>query len=164
MAWQKVNAWESIEVPMASNTKTKPETLPADIDDGQEPKPKNAFARNLRDRMAKRGLSIEQLAELVTSKGEVQLTKQRVKYLRSVGLKELGSTARKGGEVLAIAETLGCNPEDLFADEIPVTAPVDESEKQFVDMVKKGLEGPKANFLKDAIEMAYSAALTSLRR
>lgn len=165
---QPVNRIAGYFATMADNfTQERKRESAIDSDSG-----KNEYARELIKRMAEKGLSIADLARLVTERGNVTLTERRVIVLRSDGVPSM-EKARKAKELFEIAQVLGCEVIDMFPSEKPAQAATqkpteaqpDESDdiEEAFRMCRKGLQGPKAKFLLDAIEMAYTAALMSKR-
>lgn len=122
-------------------------------------KPGRAFADELKRRMTLAGLNSQQLADRVTKRGKVKLDKRRVEVLRSTGVPSL-IAARKSDELAEISSELGCKIIDLFPGEQPIETAVDDS-PEAQRMLTVALKGPKSNFLLDALELAYAAAITS---
>lgn len=120
-----------------------------DETDLQEAEPENTFAKNLRELMTFKAISIKKLCEATG------ISDRRILTLRSAGIPS-AAKARKPEELGAIAEVLGCTVRDLFSD-----TPTAAADPKAEEMLRVALSGPKRSFVLDALQMAYVAALTS---
>jgi hypothetical protein len=122
---------------------------------------RSAFGERFATIMARTGKTTPAaLAKALTEYG-VPTTDRQISYLYTVDYKTAADVKEPGERLKACAELAGVSVDAFFGDE-PEAAPSPSSE--LLDMAAKALQGPKAEFLADAIDMAYAAAVTSRSR
>lgn len=99
---------------------------------------------------------------LISEALEGKWTKRQVSYLYAADYKGITDAKETTPLLKACADLAGVSVESFFSDEPIQSSPKkDEPPRELIGMVAKALDGPKAEFLADAIEMAYAAAVTS---
>lgn len=128
---------------------------------------KARFRTLLKTRMTAQGISKEELAsranEYLKSIGQEPTVDERfIQHLRSTGIPS-PDKARKPQELAAIATALECRVLDFWYQESekPEAAPAttESDYRSLVEKVQVALQGPKASFLRDAIDLSYTASL-----
>ena len=130
---------------------------------------KQRFRTLLKTRMTVQGISKEELAtranDYLKSIGQEPTVDERfIQHLRSTGIPS-PDKARKPQELAAIATALECRVLDFWFQESEkpesVSATTESDYRSLVEKVQVALDGPKAAFLRDAIDLSYTASLVS---
>jgi hypothetical protein len=117
-----------------------------------------AFGDRFAAIMAKAGLGTP---SLISDALEHKWTKRQVSYLYAADYKSVTDAKETTPLLKACADLAGVTVDSFFSDEPVQAVKKEEAPSELLGMVTKALDGPKAEFLADAIEMAYAAAVTS---
>jgi len=130
----------------------------------KDDEPLSVLASNIQRRMVEKPISIDDLVNAINERKKIkEIKKHHIAYLRRIKANK-PEDIRDASVISEVAAVLGCTIADLFKTETQPTTSVSEDDKEFVRMAQIALSGPKADFVREAIEMAYSAAIMSRRR
>jgi hypothetical protein len=118
---------------------------------------RSAFGERFATIMAAAGIGTP---TLISEALDEKWTKRQVSYLYAADYKTPADAKETTPLLKACADLAGVPVERFFSD-APVAPKKEGPPDELIGMVAKALDGPKADFLADAIEMAYAAAVTS---
>jgi hypothetical protein len=124
-------------------------------------KNRTPFGNRFHAVMAQAGYGGAQQIVDALAKAKQSFTYKQVYYLYGANYSSLSDADDTVPLLKACADLANVTIDSFFTDESTTKANSHAVDQELIGMVSKALTGPKAEFLTDAIEMAYAAAVTS---
>lgn len=126
---------------------------------------KKANGHRFREVMKAKGYTAQKLAEAINARGNIEVDAKKLQNLQSIGYESIDSF-NDPLNILEPAAVLGVPVWELFAGEARAQLHqiLSASEEPVITMCRDALEGPRREFLLEAIQMAHTAKLMATGR